>query len=378
MADLQTKNFDTLVSEQATTIQGSSKSLVDFGVGSILRSIVEAYSAVALWLQGLILRLLATTRAATSNGSDLDTWMADYGLTRLPATNATGTVTFARFTAQAQAVLPIGAVVQSGDGKQQYAVALDTLNSAYSAPLGGYVLGAGVSSITVPVQALTPGSAANAAIGGINTLGQAIPGVDTVTNAAALTNGEDPETDAALRVRFVEYIASLSKATKSAVAFAVLSVESGLTYSLVENADYDGTPHEGFFYVIVDDGSGTPSTSLLSRVYAAVDAVRPLGSTFGVFGPVVLTANVVLHVTLAGGYDPLATTAVVQAAIANYINALPLGTTLSWSRLIQVAYDASIGVTNVANLTINGSTVDLAATPKQVVKAASITVAATT
>ena len=86
MATLETKDFDTLVEEQAAIVQGSSsRALLDFSIGSILRAIVEAYAAVAMWLQGLILSVLSLTRAATSSGSDLDSWMADFGLTRLAA-----------------------------------------------------------------------------------------------------------------------------------------------------------------------------------------------------------------------------------------------------------------------------------------------------
>jgi uncharacterized phage protein gp47/JayE len=378
MVDLQTKSFDTLVSDQATAVQGSASGLVDFSVGSIPRAVAEAIAAVALWLQGMILQLLATTRAATAKGADLDSWFADYGFARLGATGATGQATFARFTPTAQAVVPIGATVQTGDGSQQYAVVVDANNPAYNAGLGGYVIGAGVQSVTVAIAAATPGSGANAAIGGINTLAQAISGVDTVTNAAALTNGTDGETDAAARIRFVEYLASLSKATKAAVAFALASVETGLTFTLTEDQDYNGAAHLGFFYIVVDDGSGAPSLSLLSRIYATIDLVRPIGVSFALFPPAVVTASVTLQIGVNPVYTASAVATAVQAAITNYINALPLGAALAWSRLIQVAYDASPGVTSVVNLQVNGSTADIAANAKQVVKAGTVAAATLT
>jgi len=376
MANVQAKDFQTLVQEQATAIQGgSSRFLVDFSVGSILRAVVEAYSAVAMWLQGMVLQLLATTRAATSNGSDLDSWMADYGLTRLSAAAATGVVSFARFTPTHQAVVPIGAVVQTADGTQKYAVQLDVSNTAYSASQNGYVLAAGVASVSVPVEALAAGSAGNAAVGGISLLGQAMPGVDTVSNAAALVNGEDAETDAALRTRFVAYMASLSKATKAAVGYAISSLQQGLNYTLVENQSYAGAAQPGYFYLVVDDGTGHPSTTLLSTVFNAVDAVRPVASTFGVFPPTVAAANVSLSISTATGADHAGTVVLVSTAITSYINALPLGAGLAWSRLAQVAYDASPAVVNVTAVQLNGGTADLSASSQQVVKAGSVTVA---
>jgi len=375
MPNITTKDLITLVRDQATAIQGASSTLADLTVGSILRAVVEANSAVVLWLQGLILQLLAATRAATASGEDLDTWVADYGLTRLPAAAASGQVTFSRFTAAQQAVIPVGAQVQSADGAQSYHVTLDTANPNYNTALDSYLLAVGNTSLTLPVQADQPGAAANAAIGQINTLIQAVPGIDTVANAAALTNGVDAESDTALRARFVAYLASLSKATKDAVGYAITSLQQGIRYTLTENQQYGGTTQMGYFYVVVDDGTGYPSTTLLSSVSNAIDAVRPVCASFGVFAPVVVSADLSLTLATAAGYDHNAVIATVVAALTDYVNSLDLGQPLTYSRLVQVAYDASPGVDNVTGVTLNGGTADVTATTQQVVKTGTVTVA---
>lgn len=371
---LNIKDFPTIVSDQVAAIQASSSSLVSTTIGSIIRALAEANAAVVLWLQGLIIALLATTRASTSTGTDLDSWVADYGLTRLAAVAATGQVTFSRFTPTLAASIPVGATVQTADGTQVFTVVADTTNAAFVPATSSYNLAAGVSSLAIAVQAVTPGAGANVVIGGINTLSTAITGVDTVSNAAAFTNGANAETDAALRTRFVAYVASLSKATKQAVGYAITSLQTGLQYTLVENAQYNGTADYGYFYVVVDDGTGTPSGTLLTSVQNAVDAVRPVTSRFGVFAPVVVPAVTTMTATIAAGYDPVATKLLVKNAVANYINLLPLGTTLAYSRILQVAYDASPGVTNITALLVNGATADITATAQQVVKSTSVTV----
>ncbi|MBX9901260.1 MAG: baseplate J/gp47 family protein, partial [Burkholderiaceae bacterium] len=198
---INTKTFTTYVTDQVTSIQARSSQLVNFTIGSVLRALVETNAAIALWFQGMIVALLATTRAATSNSSDLDAWMADFGLTRLPAVAAKGNVTFARFTATAQAVIPIGAVVQTADGSQLFTVVIDVANGAYSAGLGGYVMGIGTTNVTVPVVANVLGSAGNVLANPIKSLTQSITFVDTVTNASHLTAGSYAEADAALRAR---------------------------------------------------------------------------------------------------------------------------------------------------------------------------------
>lgn len=374
MANLTTKTFSTLVSDFTAAVQSASSALVDFAIGSILRSISEAMASVVVWIESLILLLLQTTRAATSSGTDLDTWVNDYGLTRLPAQGATGEVTFSRFTATLQALVPVGTTVQTADGTQQYTVIADTTNPAYDATQGGYVIAAGTSSVTVAVQAVNTGAATNAAINTVTVMTQAVPSVDTVTNAAAFTNGADAETDSALRARFISYIANLSKATKSAIGYALLSLQTGVTYSLVENYAYNGTYQPGFFYAVVDDGTGTPSSDFLASASNAIDAVRPFTSSYAVFAPVVVDATVSMTATIAAGYDPIATKALAQAAVENYINALTLAQTLPYTRIAQIAYDASPGITNIGSVLLNSGTSDLTATAKQVIKSAGVTV----
>ena len=106
---LQVYNFSQIVSNIATAIQASASTALNFTAGSVLRAISEAVSGVVLWLQAIILQLLTLTRAATSVGADLDSWCADFGFFRLAARAATGQVTFSRFTATQQAVVPIDA-----------------------------------------------------------------------------------------------------------------------------------------------------------------------------------------------------------------------------------------------------------------------------
>ena len=375
VATLQTQTFDQFVDAEATAIQaGSGGTLIDFSVGSILRAFAEAVAMVGMWLQGLILQLLTTTRAATASAGDLDSWMADFGVVRLPAVAATGAVIFSRFTATHAASVPLGAIVQSADGSQQFFVSADPSQAAYKDGDEAYVIPAGVSAINAPVQAVTQGVAGHVAAGAISALGQSISGVDSVTNPAAFGSGAEAEADAALRLRFVNYLASLSQATKSAVGNAIASLQEGLSYTLTEDYSYAGSYQPGYFYVVVDDGSGSPSAELLGLVSSAVDAVRGCGLQFGVFAPVPVTAAVAVTITVVAGYVHDAVAPTVQGAILSYIEGLPVGASLAWSRLYQIIYAATPGVATVTGLTVNGGTSDLIATPQQAVIAGLIVV----
>jgi len=371
---LQLQTFDTLVQNMAAQLQASASTLLDLTIGSTLRAVIEASASIGLWMQWLSLLVLQTTRAATSNGPDLDTWMGDFSLTRLPATPAVGMVTFSRFTPTQPALLPAGTLVLTADGSQSFAVSIDTTSQAWSTAQNGYVIAAGAPSLSVPVVAVTAGSAGNVQAGTITLLGSALPGIDTVQNAAPMQGGLDAEADAAFRARFQAYINSRSRATPAAVAYAVTSVQQGLDYTIQENVDPTGAPMAGQFVVTVDDGSGAPATPLLAAVQAAIDAVRPVGSFYAVLPPQLLSANVSLIITVAPTANKSLIVGPVAAAITSWINALPIGAPLPYSRLAQIAYDASPTVTNVALAQLNGGSVDITPTQSQRIAAGIVAV----
>lgn len=374
---INTKGFTALVQAQVAAIQASAAGLIDFSVGSILRAVVEAIAQVVLWLQGLILALLAATRAATSTGSDLDSWVADFGLTRLAAFAASGSVVFSRFTATSQGLVPVGTLVATSDGSQQFAVIADPSNPAYSAPLGGYALAVNVASVTAPVRAVVPGVAGNVAGDSVTILVSAAPGIDTALNPLAFSGGQDAESDTALRARFIAFLGSLRTSNTASIAYAVSSVQAGLRFAIVQDQTYPALfPTTGYFFIVVDDGSGAPPQSLLDAVFAAVDLVRGAGIQFGVYPPTQVTLNVAMTLTTVPSTVHAIAVAAVAAALQAYVQTLPLGAqTVPLTRLAQVAYDATPGISNVTGVAINGVAADFSVSAFQVPEAGTMTVA---
>jgi uncharacterized phage protein gp47/JayE len=371
---LSLQNFTSLVETMAAAVQSAASQLIDLTVGSTLRAILEANASIALWVQWLILQVLQMTRAATSTGQDLDSWMADMSLTRLPAVAATGTVTFSRYSGIGTSLIPAGALVRTADGSRTFAVTIDTSNAAWTASLNGYTIAEAQTALTVPVVAQVAGNAGNVLANAITLLATAMPGVDTVINAAPLQNGADAESDSAFRTRFVNYINSRSRATPAAVQYAIASVKQGLTYAIAENLDSAGNARAGSFVVTVDDGTGYPPATLLADVSEAVEAVRPIGSTFTVQPPTIVVANVTLTIVVANPGMKAVAAAQVMSALTSYIDALAIGTALPMTRVAQVAYGANSAVVNVTMLQINGGVEDLNVSASSVVKAGVISV----
>ena len=383
---ISTQTFTQFVSNAVAAIQGAATALVDLTIGSVLRAVVDSAARIALWLQGEALQTAALTRFATSYGTDADSWGTDFGFTRLPPKYATGPVTFSRFTPTNQATIGAatnsgtdangniiwtgGVIVQTADGSQPFQVIPDTTQPIFSAALNAYVIPAGTSSASATVQSVNAAAAANVSAGSITLLSQAIPFVDTVTNPAPMVGGDDPETDTAYKARFPQFIASLSRATKGAISFVVQSVigDGPGSFTITENQSFAGLPQPGFFFVIVDNGTGNPPASFLAVVANAVDAIRGETITFGVFAPGLVTANIAMVLTTATGFVHANVVAAVVAALQKTINALPIGASLPYNLLSSIAFGVP-GVTNVTGITLNGGTADLVATPQQIIKA---------
>ncbi|MGY6770154.1 baseplate J/gp47 family protein [Komagataeibacter sp. NFXK3] len=356
------QSFRTTLGNMVAAAQGACPSLLDLNVGSPGRAMLEAVAGLGLWFQFIALQILSRTRLATSIGTDADSFVQDFGLTRLPGTAATGTVTLTSFSPASQsATVAVGVTVRTASSLV-FTVVQDETNPAWSTSAGAYVRPAGTASITVPVQCASTGATGNVAAGAICLLGTAISGIDTVTNTAALTNGSDGETDAALRTRFVSYINSRSKATVSAIENAVTDVSADLIYQVLENVDTSGAVLPGNVVVFVDDGSGDVADSVIDAVYAAVDDVRPAAVSIQVVRPNVVRPPVTMTVAVSNTGDLTTVQATISTNIATYLNSLAIGASASYSRLIQIAYAASTSVTNVTDVTLAGSTVDLPAT----------------
>jgi hypothetical protein len=387
---ITTKNFSQLVQEWAAVVQSSVTTtrpalILSFTKGAILRALAEGQASVSLWIQGNILQLLTTTRLATCVGIYVDTWIAQFGLSRLPASGATGPLTFGRATPTNPATILVGSTAATSDGSQTFVVYADPTNSAYSATLGGYVIPAAISTLDVPAQFQFPpntvfgtyvGAVGNVQANSITIIQTGISGVDTVTNNSPFTNGYLAESDSAIQGntpatspgRFVNFINSLAKATEPALTYAAQTVQQGIQVQILENTDGLGNTVYGLVTIYVDDGSGAIPAAVQAAANANIQAARAAGVRVAVYPATILQANVTMTLTTGTGYYHPTVAAQVAGALSLYVNGLGLGNTCSYLRLAQVAFDASPGVTDVTSYTLNGVAADLVPAPGQTIK----------
>ena len=360
MATLPTRSFSTILQNIVAGIQGRASAFIDFSIGSPLRAIAEAYTGLSLWFQAMILQVLAASRLTTSSGVNVDTFVAQLGLSRLSAAYAGGQLTYARFTASSTTpFISVGATVQNAQATVQTQVIADVTNPAYNSVAGGYYIAAGQTSVNVTAQALTAGTVANVSAGTLTVPTTPITGVDTVTNASAWTGGTNAESDAALKARFALYVLAFSKGTNYGAQSALSNLNVSIAYTITDGYQYSGAAAPGFYYVVVDDGTGSPSSTFLASATTALQANKPLGVQFQVYAPTLTYASVTVATTKAAGYNSSVVIAAVSAAITAYITKLGLGAGLNVYEL-GAAIAAVPGVSGLSGFTVNGYSGDAA------------------
>jgi hypothetical protein len=363
------KPIGQFVEDMVATWQSKTGITGTFEDGDALLAFWQSVATQLDFLQAQIKLVLALVRAQTSTGADLDSWMAQFGFTREPPTFASGLVTFGKLVpAPSTITIPVGSIVQTPGGAIQYQVVADATQPTWNAGAHGYTLSVGASSLTARVQALVFGSASNVIATQLSQLGSTIPGIDTVTNPAAINNGLDAQSDAAFRAAFVLWLLNLAKATKGAILAAVQGVQQGLRVNLLEDETPQGLPLQGSFTVLIDDGSGSAPANVLSLVSTAVDETRAFGVQQFTATPSLITATIQITIRVASGFNVTNVNAAAQAAISAKVNAGNTGQTL----YISDAEGAALGVQGVVAVlpgtTINGIVGDLVPTPGQEIR----------
>lgn len=327
---------------------------------------IESVSALGLWLQYALMQILCRTRLATSVGADCDSFVGDFGMTRLPGVKSLGSVTMTCFSYDnVSAVVRPGVTVRTASALT-FQVVIDRTHECWSTDTGGYVRPVGMPSLTVPVEALSEGIQGNVAIGAISLMGTSVAGIDIVTNLKAFANGSDRETDAQLRQRFPLWLASKASASRSAVENSIAETQNNLSYAVFDGQTANGVTRAGYFTVVVDDGSDHVPEQVIQRVYTSVEANKALGVGFTVQRPVILTVDISMTVLIASDGDVEAARVALTRALSADIKAAQIGASYPFSRLSYVAYvGAGVPVLSVTHILLNGRQDDIPAQASQ-------------
>lgn len=348
-----------LLSSQVTAMQSAAGSILDFSVGSDYRAIIESNMGNSLWLQALISSLLSVTRLLTCAGSDVDTFVGDFGLKRRPGTGAFGIVTFSRNTTGSIVYVPLNTKVLSRVNGISYSVTKDVTNPNWIPSKESYIFNLNTSSIDVPIKANSSGIITNCLADQITTITGVLVGVDSVTNDQPFTNGTNQQSDQSLKDEFILYLSSLFRATKQAIQYSVSIVPGVFRYKVVENKTILGATQLGFFYSVIDDGSGSASNELIGNVKASVESYRGLTIAYDIYAAVSFPISITADVFNGNTSDETEIRNNIVAAIENYITSQSFDDLFPYSRIPSIIYGADSRVIDVKNYTLNGGTSDI-------------------
>ena len=180
-----------------TQLQTSDPS-VSAEVGTPERELIEAVAEIIASAQVDFSVLDSQSDIDTMTGSRLDSYLSLFAFQRQQAIAATGTVTFAcTAPATADIVIPVGTPVQATASDPSFPNVTFNTTLTVTLPQGG-------TSVDAPVQAALPGTIGNVSALSVTGFGsiKTIIGITSITNAAAMSGGADPEDDDDFRTRF--------------------------------------------------------------------------------------------------------------------------------------------------------------------------------
>lgn len=276
----------------------------------------------------------------TASGEYLDRLVADFGITRKPATASLRKVT----TSDA---VTVGS--RWGINDVVFDITAELSANVYSATCE------------------TAG-----AIG--NTYSGTLSNIDNTSDVAAtladiITPGADEETDDALRERYFEQVQNPATSGNAAAYKAWALSVSGVGGAKVE-ALWNGA---GTVKVLIVNNDMAIETDLESTVAVYIETVRPIGATVTVTSPTGKSIGVTAAVTLDGSQTIAAVQSAFTAAVTSYLKSTVFETySVSYAKIGSLLLTTD-GVSDYTDLQVNGGTSNIAIGTEELPIAGTIT-----
>lgn len=277
----------------------------------------------------------------TAQGVYLDRHAAMRGLSRLPASRATGTM---RFSVESPPALPVnipaGTVCMTVDERR-----FQTTDDV--------TLEAGKTCVDAPAEALEGGSGGNAVAGAVRFLTACPVAVTACVNPAAFSGGSDAEDDETLRKRVLESYRRLPNGANTAwYEQTAMSHEGVAAARAVGRARGIGTVD-----VYIAGENGLPGAALLQEVQADLQERREIAVDVKAKAPAAVPVNVSAAIAVREGADFSEVKGRAELAIGSLFTGRMLGRPVLLAELGNRLYDLE----GVENYRLSAPAADLAA-----------------
>jgi uncharacterized phage protein gp47/JayE len=326
--------------------------------GSIWGDLASPTALENVEFRALLEEYVRAANPSTTFGPHLDGWAESFGLERRDAARSAGVL---RWTGNPGVTIQPGTTVTTvapADGSE--AVAFQTV-AAITLPAG-----AAGTQVTADVlaTAVEPGSVGNVGPGLVIVPSVMPPGIVSVINPAAMTGGDDIESDARLHVRLLLELAGDHGAGTAAdyVRWALAIPGVGSAYVVVAG---DG-PGTVVLYLL--DAANLPvQQPTIDAVQAALDpepgkakGKAPVNANLRVTTPASdgVTVNALLVLADGWSIDGANGTRPVRAAVRTALDrfwaTLTVGDDVRYAKVLGAVVNASDGIVDVSELLIDG------------------------
>lgn len=308
MAQEILETHEELVQRQIDDLKANQSQITDLNEGSEARNLISATGLLAYEARYWIDWMTKQGFPHTAEGDQLDSVGLMVGIYRQDSVKASGAVTLTRSNGAASDLnIPIGTTVYASLNPD---VLYETTEE------GNFTTG--VTDITLDVEATTSGLNTNAGIGAIDTVDTLFSQALTVTNAAALSNGADVESDDDLRIRIIEAGKSREMGSIKWYESLVNTVTGVHDTSLINNPFSQSNQ----VLILVNGDSRPTDNELITDVedLFSDEANQIGGVNLNIAKPNFIVQNIVATVTLKSGYTWETVEADVETNITAYVN----------------------------------------------------------
>jgi uncharacterized phage protein gp47/JayE len=319
------------------------------------------------FVQDRLVRALQAMFPQYSWGDWLDMHGQRINVPRRDARHATGTV---RVTGSIGTVIPAG--TQFCTPATDYAESI-----LYTADEEAVIL---TGEVSIPVTAAAAGSSSNVMAGAISLAVRPVPGITSIQNDAAITDGTDKEDDETYRERILEYYRAELLFVGCPADYVRWAKEVAGVGNAVCIPEWNGP---GTVKLVITDAEGEPaSQSILADVYAHIAAtpdslgrLAPIGATLTVVAPLPVDIAYVVQVRLGSGYILEDVEDAIASNLEAYYDEAITDGELKYADCFAIITNTE-GVYDATALTLNGGTANIPITRSQYPRTASLSVTA--
>ncbi|KAA0888779.1 baseplate J/gp47 family protein [Oryzomonas rubra] len=358
---------ETRYSRMKTWFTGICSAITDFTEGSKIRS---KFETVAVEMESRDLSFYQAIKKAIP----ISLYRA-FSFTLKSAQKSTGYVVFSVGTAVTKdTLIAKGTIVSTDPSSAENAVTFVTTDDAY--------ITNGNTSVTAHIECSVAGTAGNVSAGQITKIASS-SSATACTNTSATTGGTEKETEEERRIRFLNYISSLSRATPAALVYgattAALYDASGITTDSVSDAVVEElfitntTQPAGLLNLYIYNGTGGTSAALVAATQKIIDGYtntdgtivagyKAAGVVVTVMAATETAINFSVAITLQTGYDSATVISTVKSTIDTYVNSLGVGKAFIYNEMVE----RIMGISGVYNAVISAPTADMTPAANQV------------